>query len=66
MQFAAFYDEWAFPFTGMAFPFTGRSQLQYWAFPWPGGGARPWPSGAGGEESGADLDRGPEWGPAPL
>ena len=38
--------------------FTGRSQLlgvpSYWAFPWTGGGgARPWPSGAAGEESGA-------------
>ena len=59
----------AFPFNGMAFPVTGRSHLMewrshllgvpsYWAFPWPGGGARPWPSGAWDEESGADLDRG--------
>jgi hypothetical protein len=36
----------------MAFPFTGRFHLLIWQ--WPGGsGARPWPSGAGGEESGA-------------
>ena len=49
----------AFPFKVMASPIVmlWRSQLlgvpSYWAFPWPGGGARPWPSGAGGEESGA-------------
>ena len=36
----------------MAFPFTGRFHLIIW--PWPGrGGARPWPSGAGGEKSAA-------------
>ena len=37
--------------------FNERFQLLIW--PWPGGGgARPWPSGAWDEESGADLDRG--------
>ena len=72
----------AFPFHVMAFPFTGRSHLMewrsqllgvpsYWAFPWPGGGARPWPSGAGGEKSGAGpgpprSGTGPGPGPAPL
>ena len=50
----------------MAFPFTGRFHLLIW--PWPGGGgAIPWPSGAGGEESGADLDQGRTrtWGDGP-
>ena len=32
----------AFPFNIMAFPFNVMA--------WPCGGARPWPSGAGGEE----------------
>ena len=40
----------------------GVSIYLFWSWPG-GGGARPWPSGAGGEESGADLDRGLEWGP---
>ena len=32
----------------------------YWAFPWPGGGARPWPSGAWDQESGAGPGPGPD------
>ena len=36
-----------------------RSQLlgvaAYWALPWPGGGARPWTSGAGGEVIAIEL-----------
>ena len=47
----------------MAFPFTGRFHL--FISPWPdGGGARPWPSGAWGEERVANLDRGA--GPGPM
>ena len=54
----------AFPFTGRSHLMEWRSHLMewrshllgvpsYWALPWLGGGARLWPSGAGGEESGA-------------
>ena len=33
----------------------------YWAFPWPGGGDWPWPSGAWHEESGARLGPARPW-----
>ena len=36
-------------------PISWNGSLIYWAFPWPGGDARPWPSGAWGGESGAAL-----------
>ena len=61
MQFGALQRQIARVLRGIrrAHLMEWRSHLlvvpSYWAFPWPGGGARPWPSGTGREESDAEL-----------